>query len=67
VFEVTRVTRFAKRRFPTRAVFGGIDHAGLRLITCGGTYDQSSHRYRDNVVAFADLVSSHQWRHGDGP
>jgi hypothetical protein len=62
VFEVTHVTRYAKSHFPTRAVFGGLDHAGLRLITCGGAFDQSSHRYRDNVVAFAELVSAHPSR-----
>ena len=55
VFTVTRVDRFAKSRFPTRAVYGAIDHAGLRLITCGGTYDAASNRYLDNVVVFAKL------------
>lgn len=57
VFEVDRVARFAKRRFPTEAVFGAVDHAALRLITCGGTYDASAHRYEDNVIVFASLVS----------
>jgi hypothetical protein len=57
VFEVTRVARYPKSRFPTRAVFGGIDHAGLRLITCGGEFDSTARSYRDNVVAFAELVS----------
>jgi hypothetical protein len=56
VFRVDDVRRFAKSRFPTDAVFGTIDYAGLRLITCGGTYDSGSHRYLDNVVAFARLV-----------
>jgi LPXTG-site transpeptidase (sortase) family protein len=56
VFSVTRVQTFSKARFPTRAVYGPVDHAGLRLITCGGEYDGSSHRYADNVVAFAELV-----------
>ena len=60
VFEVTHVARYEKSKFPTRAVFGGVDHAGLRLITCGGEFDSSSHRYRDNVVAFAKLVSEHR-------
>ena len=60
VFEVTQVTTYAKSHFPTRAVFGGIDHAGLRLITCGGEFDRSSARYSDNVVAFATLVSTHR-------
>jgi hypothetical protein len=56
VFTVRRVVSFSKARFPTRAVFGPIDHAGLRLITCGGLYDESAHRYLDNVVVFADLM-----------
>jgi hypothetical protein len=55
VFTVTGVSRFSKSRFPTRAVYGQIDHAGLRLITCGGTYDSARHRYLDNVVVFARL------------
>jgi sortase (surface protein transpeptidase) len=55
VFTVTRVTQFAKSRFPTKAVYGPIDHAGLRLVTCGGTYDAARHRYLDNVIVFARL------------
>jgi hypothetical protein len=55
VFTVTRVARFSKSRFPTQAVYGQIDHAGLRLITCGGTYDAAGHTYLDNVVVFARL------------
>ncbi|HEU5485103.1 MAG TPA: class F sortase [Microlunatus sp.] len=55
VFTVTGAARFPKSRFPTRAVYGAIDHAGLRLITCGGSYDRSRHRYPDNVVVFAVL------------
>ena len=56
VFSVRRVATFSKDRFPTQAVFGAIDHAGLRLITCGGLYDESAHRYLRNVVVFADLI-----------
>jgi sortase (surface protein transpeptidase) len=57
VFTVTRVARFSKSQFPSRAVYGRIDHAGLRLITCGGTYDAARHRYLDNVVVFARLAA----------
>lgn len=57
VFGVQRVVRFPKEEFPTRAVYGPLDHAGLRLITCGGLYDESEHRYLDNVVAFARLIA----------
>ena len=59
VFEVTRVERYPKSSFPTDLVFGAIDHAGLRLITCGGDYEQAAHRYSDNVVAFARLTGWH--------
>ena len=55
VFVVSKVARFSKSRFPSRAVYGPIDHAGLRLITCGGSYDASRHRYLDNVIVFAKL------------
>jgi hypothetical protein len=55
IFTVTRVDQFSKSRFPSEAVYGPIDHAGLRLITCGGTYDAAGRTYRDNVVVFARL------------
>jgi hypothetical protein len=57
VFTVSRVARFSKSRFPSEAVYGAIDHAGLRLITCGGAYDAARHKYLDNVVVFASLVA----------
>ena len=56
VFRVTRVEQFPKDEFPTAVVYGDIDHAGLRLITCGGSLDRQAHSYDDNVVAFARLV-----------
>jgi sortase (surface protein transpeptidase) len=56
VFTVSRVDRFPKSQFPSRAVYGPIDHAGLRLITCGGTYDAAENSYLDNVVVFARLT-----------
>ena len=58
VFEVTRTDRYEKARFPTGRVFGAIDHAALRLITCGGEYDSAAHRYSDNVVVYARLTDS---------
>jgi sortase (surface protein transpeptidase) len=57
VFSVTRVAKYGKASFPTRTVFGKVDHAALRLITCGGEYDFTRHRYLANVVVFADLVA----------
>jgi hypothetical protein len=55
VFTVTRVATYPKTQFPTGAVFGSIDYAGLRLITCGGDYDGVAHRFLHNVVVFARL------------
>jgi sortase (surface protein transpeptidase) len=55
IFTVTRVQQHAKSEFPTQAVYGSINHAGLRLITCGGAYDAARKKYLDNVVVFARL------------
>ena len=57
-FEVTEVTTFPKDEFPTDLVYGTLDYAGLRLITCGGAFDESAGSYQDNVVAFAKLVGT---------
>lgn len=54
-FEVDAVRRLAKDDFPTELVYGDLDHAGLRLITCGGDFDEVAGHYRDNVVVFATL------------
>jgi len=59
VFTVSRVAKFSRTHFPTQAVYGPIDHAGLRLITCGGTYDAANHKYLSNVVVFARLQAVH--------
>jgi sortase (surface protein transpeptidase) len=57
VFRVTRTKLFSKDAFPTARVYGDIDHAGLRLITCGGR-NALTGRYEDNVVVFARLVAT---------
>ncbi len=60
VFKVDGVRSYPKNNFPTKEVYGNIDHAGLRLITCGGTFDPSKGSYESNIVAFASLVSTHK-------
>lgn len=57
-FEVTEVGRFPKEQFPTVSVYRKLDYAGLRLVTCGGTYDAGRSRYSDNVVVYAVLVGT---------
>jgi hypothetical protein len=58
VFAVASVETVPKASFPTLLVYGNIDHAGLRLITCGGSFDENARSYQGNVIAFASLVSS---------
>ena len=58
VFQVERVVEYSKAKFPTQAVYGNIDHAGLRLITCGGTFNASKRSYDGNIVVYAALVST---------
>ena len=58
VFKIDGVRSYPKNNFPTKDVYGNIDHAGLRLITCGGTFDPSKSSYESNIVAYASLVSS---------
>lgn len=58
VFEVDRTVQYAKAEFPKLHIYGNIDHAGLRLITCGGTFDLDEGSYEDNVVTYATLVDS---------
>ena len=56
-FRVVRVLQVPKDRFPTESVYGNLDHAGLRLITCGGVVDGVTGHHEDNIVVFADLVT----------
>jgi Sortase domain/Excalibur calcium-binding domain len=58
LFEVLRVAQYAKSRLPTEEVYGDIQHAGLRLITCGGDVDPETGDYSDNLVVYAGLVGS---------
>ncbi|MDO9486199.1 MAG: class F sortase [Actinomycetota bacterium] len=55
VFSVERVKSFKKDRFPTNLVYGNLNYAGLRLITCDGL-NASNKNYLANLVVFARLV-----------
>lgn len=55
-FVVDGVGRWPKAEFPTDAVYRQADGPELRLITCGGPFDEADRSYRDNVVVFATAV-----------
>lgn len=56
-FLVDRVEVHPKGDFPTEKVYGDIGDAGLRLITCGGLFDDNAGSYVDNVIVFASLAA----------
>lgn len=57
-FDVDEVRQVAKRDFPTLEVYGNLDHAGLRLITCGGEFDPAAGSYESNIIVFASLTGT---------
>jgi hypothetical protein len=57
VFTVEAVERVSKDRFPTRRVYGPLGHAGLRLVTCGGAFDETRRSYQDNIIVYASQTA----------
>jgi sortase (surface protein transpeptidase) len=57
-FRVTGSERTPKATFPTSDVYGSTPTPSLRLITCDGTFDSSTGHYVDNLIVFADLVTT---------
>lgn len=58
-FVVDRVEMNDKGELPTDDIFGRADEPRLRLITCGGDFNEDEGSYTHNVVVYAD--------HLDGP
>ena len=56
VFEVYGQETVPKDAFPTERVYGPTDGPELRLVTCGGRFDEEARRYTDNVVVYAKQV-----------
>ncbi len=55
-FRVDSVRRYDKSRFPTAAVYGPTPDAELRLVTCGGVFDQRLKSYLSNIVVYATAI-----------
>lgn len=55
-FVVEELERPKQSSFPTARVYGDIDHAGLRLITCSGIYERGKQRYTHNLIVYARLA-----------
>ena len=52
-FTVDGVRTVSKFRFPTAAVYGPTPDPQLRVITCGGPWDDARNIYSDNVIVSA--------------
>ena len=55
-FAVDGVQKVAKDAFPTARVYGKADYPSLRLITCGGPFDEATGHYLDNIIVYAHLI-----------
>lgn len=55
-FAVTELKEFSQNNFPTEEIYGNLDYAGIRLITCAGTFDRKAKRYSHNTIVFGKLV-----------
>jgi sortase (surface protein transpeptidase) len=54
-FKVLSLKQVPQNNFPTQDIYGNINYAGIRLITCGGTFDTNTNHYTDNTVVFGAL------------
>ena len=54
-FAVDRTAQYPKANFPTDEVYYPTLQSELRLITCGGSFDDTSRHYRSNIIVFAKL------------
>jgi LPXTG-site transpeptidase (sortase) family protein len=52
-FVVQSTRHVSKRRFPVDQVYRRTKRPTLRLITCDGRFDRSTHHYVDNYIVFA--------------
>lgn len=57
VFQVTQRESFPKASLPSSIYYNDSPDPGLRLITCGGTFNKATHSYVDQEIVFASLVS----------
>jgi sortase (surface protein transpeptidase) len=54
-FAVDRTAQYPKANFPTDEVYYPTLASELRLITCGGSFDNIARHYRSNIIVFAKL------------
>lgn len=56
VFKIEKKGLYPQDDFPTQLVYGPISNAGLRIITCAGTYNRVTRHYSHDLVVYASLT-----------
>lgn len=59
VFTIDKLGLYPKDHFPTVQVYGTTADPQLRLITCGGDFNESTGSYTSNTVVYAHLSATH--------
>jgi LPXTG-site transpeptidase (sortase) family protein len=57
-FAVDGLQKVSKDAFPTASVYGKSDTPSLRLITCGGAFDEATGHYLYNIIVYAHMVAT---------
>lgn len=57
-FVIDSMGQYPKDDFPTQRVYDKTPKPELRLITCGGVFDESTGHYKDNIIAYARRARS---------
>jgi hypothetical protein len=56
LFRVYSAALYSKAEFPDNTIYGYTSWPSLRLVTCGGQFDDSTGHYLSNTVVFAQYV-----------
>lgn len=56
-FVISKVTVVKKTVFPSNALFDSTPQAGIRLVTCTGTFNTHTRSYEDSLIAWGQSVS----------
>lgn len=56
LFRVYSAALYSKAEFPNQAIYGYTSWPSLRLVTCGGQFDNTTGHYLSNTVVFAQYV-----------
>lgn len=59
-FKIYAVERYPKNNFPVDDIYAAPHRPELRLITCGGRFDEDTDSYADNVVAYATMTDARE-------